>query len=315
MSKARLLFLIGLIVGVGVVAGLDLSGADGANVSGGVPLASPNGPTVTVYGQTNVSLSDAFSSNAVNITSEAGNVTFSSPGATSVDVHSSNLTGTWTNVTAVTAPVDLTISPEDKQQVITNGSVSDLSIRNMTVDDGNTDFWINGTGTANITIYNLPTSTEVSAVENGTILDNTTTDASGVGTFSLNLSSHTISLQSSDTSTSTVLATGQASGQIGNLTLIWLGSVALGLTVTGAALSGRRYRQGASSLTGLITFGFSLLFWILFSLHATNFLRPLGGGTIVRVEAPSFMVAGLIGVLVSLLLLFDGALRAIRVNR
>lgn len=99
---------------------------------------------------------------------------------------------------------------------------------------------------------------------------------------------------------------------IGEITVMWLGTVALTTAIGGMAVSVRRYKQAESSLTGLIMYGFSLLFWILFTLHSTGYVRSLGSGVAESVTTPSFMVVGIIGSILTVVLLFDGALRAIR---
>lgn len=95
-------------------------------------------------------------------------------------------------------------------------------------------------------------------------------------------------------------------------TVMWVGTVALVMTVFGVRVSVARYRDNESSLMGLISFGFALLFWILFTLHSTQFVRDLGSGVVATASAPSFMAVGIIGVLLSIVLLFDGAMRAVR---
>jgi len=99
---------------------------------------------------------------------------------------------------------------------------------------------------------------------------------------------------------------------IGETTVMWVGTVALAMTFVGVSVSVPRYRENESSLMGLIAYAFGFLFWILFTLHSTQFIRTLGSGVSQTASAPSFMVVGLIGVLLSILLLFDGAMRAIR---
>lgn len=101
---------------------------------------------------------------------------------------------------------------------------------------------------------------------------------------------------------------------IGETTVLWIGTVALVTTLVGMGVSVRQYESQNSSLTGLITFGFSLLFWILFTLHSTGYARTLGDGSITTVSTPSFMAVGLIGTALTIVLLFDGALRAIRAS-
>jgi len=101
---------------------------------------------------------------------------------------------------------------------------------------------------------------------------------------------------------------------IGEITVMWLGTVSLVTTLGGILVSVNRYRQNDTSLTGLIMFGFALIFWILFTIHATSYARSLGSGVQYNVSTPSFMAVGIIGVLLSIVLLFDAALRTIKSN-
>lgn len=101
---------------------------------------------------------------------------------------------------------------------------------------------------------------------------------------------------------------------IANTTLMWVGTVALVSTFGGLLVSVPRYREGESSLIGIIAYGMSMLFWFLFTLHSTSYMRSLGSGISQDVSTPSFLVVGIIGALLCLVLLFDAALRAIRSN-
>lgn len=99
---------------------------------------------------------------------------------------------------------------------------------------------------------------------------------------------------------------------ISEMAVMWIGTVALITTFGGVAVSVNRYQQGESSLLGLIAYGFALMFWILFTLHSTQFVRSLGSGVVQTASEPSMMVVGIIGTLLSIVLLFDGAMRSIR---
>lgn len=100
---------------------------------------------------------------------------------------------------------------------------------------------------------------------------------------------------------------------IEQLTLLWLGSVALGATFGGLLVSVPRYRVGEDSLPGLIAFVFGLMFWALFTMHAMGFM-VISGGTETTVVAESLAIPGAIGAVTCLLLLFDAAFRALGYN-
>jgi len=205
------LFVLGFVLAPvtgAAVGAITIGGQQATPISGGVPLAASNGPTVTVYGSVNATLQDfAPNSNTVNLTTDAGNATLSSTGGTSAAVYpGTNLTGTWTNVTDISAGgTELTIDAADKPAVRTVNGTERLSVRDtIDVDDGQPDFRIGGTGTGTVTLpsgWGLPASTGIKAVDadSGVVLDKSTTDSSGAVTFDINLSAHTVSLETDQT--------------------------------------------------------------------------------------------------------------------
>jgi len=79
ISRTKKLFFAGVLLGVlAYGASAALLPSNTAPVSGGVPFTHPDGGTVVVHGETNMSLSDPFNNasepgpDGVNITSEAG---------------------------------------------------------------------------------------------------------------------------------------------------------------------------------------------------------------------------------------------------
>lgn len=94
-------------------------------------------------------------------------------------------------------------------------------------------------------------------------------------------------------------------------TLLWLGTVALATMLFGLAFAVPRYHGNGDTsgvLMGTITFAMSMLFWALYSLHATNYLQ-LGGANTLNNSAGSLAVVGIIGGVLALVLLFDAAIR------
>jgi hypothetical protein len=212
MHRKSLVF-VGLVVGAmltgGLVGAVVLNGQEAAPISGGVPLAAPDGPTVTVTGDVNASLADFTpDANTVEVVTDAGNVTLSSSGDTAAAVHpGTNLTGAWTNVSGITAGgTQLTIQPADKPAISTRGDTDRLSVPDsIGLDDGSADIVIDGTdgGTGTVTFtdgWGLPTNTEVAALDaqSGAVLDVATTDGSGALTLDIPLSEHTVVLQNTD---------------------------------------------------------------------------------------------------------------------
>jgi len=99
---------------------------------------------------------------------------------------------------------------------------------------------------------------------------------------------------------------------IAQLALLWIGTVALGLTFGGLTRAVPRYQRNEASLMALVAFAFGVLFWGLFALHSTNYIRLIGGGVTARTSAESLAVVGVIGTILSVLLVLDGAFRLIR---
>lgn len=176
-------------------------------VNNNVPVAAPSGPQVTIQGNTNVDMREMFpDANTVELTTEAGNITFTSTGDTNASVHKDEITGTWTNITAIDATSnDLTVNPEDKAAVTVGGDIDRIRFQdasNIGVDDGTVDFTYAGTtGTSKVTLSGVPQNTKIGAVDAATneLLDASESDGSGSITFtSLTNSEHDVKLVTSD---------------------------------------------------------------------------------------------------------------------
>lgn len=217
--QIRVLFIIGLVLGVvsGAAVGVFLSNP--VQVSGQVPLHAPSGPAVTLdIGTTDVNLTAPFpASDTVRIDSAAGNMTAS--GSNWANVTVTNIKGTWTNTSSVDViGKTLTLNPDDKTEVTLGGDITSLNWRQgMAADDGTTDFtYASSLGSGSITLNGLPANSEFGVVDpnSHTLLDVATTDGSGSITFS-GLSSGSHSAELVTTKGAPALADASPTGKVG----------------------------------------------------------------------------------------------------
>lgn len=223
MARRKVIFIILILIGaaLGVVVATHFQPGDAVKVSDGVTLQAPNDNIkVTYYGSTNVSLENAFpESDTVRINSEAGNISLASSGPTEASIHTSNVTGTWTNVTDITAGGTwIEIYPESKQRVDTRGDVNALSLRQITLSDGTDDFWYSGAngGTVTTKLHSVPATTTIAAFDpnSQTILDIATSDANGNVTFNLPSSSHSVQLLDQSNAQAPTFSNPDPTGQV-----------------------------------------------------------------------------------------------------
>lgn len=183
----------------GVAAAAHLSGS--VPVSGTVPLGANGGLVVNVDGANEMVIDDNtfVLSGTINVVTEQGNATFFSSGSAEVTVAASDLEGTWTNLTGITAdPNTIQVDPDDKPQVTVGQTVGSLDFTTMAADDLSVDFVYSASGPGEVTVNGLPANTQIFAIDraNDDILDNVTTGGSGTGTFdSLNSGSHDVLIQ------------------------------------------------------------------------------------------------------------------------
>lgn len=95
---------------------------------------------------------------------------------------------------------------------------------------------------------------------------------------------------------------------IENFTLMWIGTVAIIVTLFGVYTT--EARNGESSLASLISFGIGLMFWALLTIHSTGYLQSMGQDALAQ-STQSLTVVGIIGMVLTIALLFDAALRTI----
>ena len=164
--------------------------SNGVLVSGTVPLDADDGPQVDVEfdGDTEMDLGNAIpDDNTVHVITEDGEVVFSSVGQTDATIHTSNITGGYTSITALDVSTNaLTINPGDKSEITISGDATRIEFRDATVDDGTADFVYAGTsGSTTITLSGLPTSETLGAVDqDGNLLAVETADSTGTVTYS-----------------------------------------------------------------------------------------------------------------------------------
>lgn len=210
-SKARLrltsrqlwvIFLVGFVATAGV--GVASHFATDVGVQNRITVGSSgSGVEVTVTGDFHTDLSgDWATSDSVTVTTSAGNMTVSSPGAASAELQASDIEGTWTVVTNVDGTAaTITINPDDKAPVTLGGTVDRFNFTSsMAPGDGQADFFYSGTsGSVNATVEGSFTDgTQYGAVDadNNVGLDVGVANSNGQVTFSnLPTSSHTVEVQ------------------------------------------------------------------------------------------------------------------------
>jgi len=221
--STKTLIFVGILIGftASIALAVSFSPGDAGKVSDGVTFESPDGMEVTIHGETNVTMEDVFpASDTVELnTSAGGNITIKASSDASAAVHTSNMTGTWTNVTGVTAGSTwVEIYPSDKQRVDTRGDVNQLSVRSMALDDGTNDLWYEGTngGTVTVKLYDLPANTQIVAMDpdTTTYLDSGTTDSNGQVTLDLPASSHAVQLKTKSSETGPTQNNPDPTGQV-----------------------------------------------------------------------------------------------------
>lgn len=204
--KIRMLLAVGFLIGMIAVPVMAGYLSNSAETSGTVVLESTGGPRVAMVGSTSANLTAPFpNANTVELRTADGNVTFTSSARANATIQTSEINGSWTNTTGLDITgTKLTIDPEDKPEWIITGETTKFNFtRDHTLDDGEVDFQYRGpSGTTTVTIRKLPANTFVAAVDvaTNTTLDSQKTSDSGVATFDLPNSEHTVELQSSSPS-------------------------------------------------------------------------------------------------------------------
>jgi hypothetical protein len=176
--------VLATIVVVAVVSGAAIA-FGGSPVSGTVTLNASDGPAVSVVfsGSSQLDTTSAFpNNNTVDVTATEGNATFSSQGPSNLTVQASDLEGTRTSLTSVTATNDITADPADKRSVVIGGAVDNVSFQDATIDDGSPEFDYGAGSTGGSLTFEAvgATNQKVGAVSSGgQPLGAGTSDASG----------------------------------------------------------------------------------------------------------------------------------------
>ena len=187
--KWLLLGLLVLAAGIAGAATVELLSV--TQNDDGTVLNQPGGPAANLTGNFDAYTdSGGVDSETIQWNTSAGNVSFASRASTNVRIDTSEITGQWTNLSAIDATgSDLTVNPEDKPAATVGGDVTGLSFQQadgISVGDSGTDFVYSASGTGTITLRNLPASSTFHAVTaDGTALDEVTTDSTGAGTITV----------------------------------------------------------------------------------------------------------------------------------
>lgn len=195
-----------LLIAVGAAGAATIAGTPLTQNDDGVVLNQPGGPQATLTGDVTIyNDSGGLSSSEIQLNTSEGSATFYATSDASATISAFDLEGTWTNTTALDVSSGMVINPADKERLLVSGDAETLDWRNYAVDDGNVDIVISASsGSSTLTLYNLPASTTVSAVDKATggTIDVANTDSSGEASFDVQHSTRYIVLQSGDQSDS-----------------------------------------------------------------------------------------------------------------
>lgn len=206
LSQRSIAVLVALLVLTGIATGAAIQNFTSVSSNAdGTVLQAGNGPAVNVTGNMDVyTASGGVSTNQITWNTSAGNASFSSPGPTEVTVHKNELVGSWTNLTAIdTSTANLTVDPEDKPPVMVGGNIDTFSYpdRTMTLDDGQPDFVYSGaSGESIVQVRGLPANRQIAVIDadSRAVLGVATTSGTGVATFRLTNSEHTVELTTTE---------------------------------------------------------------------------------------------------------------------
>lgn len=179
---ALVLFGVFLSISAPVIGSVLLD--SGKDAGQNVEVSMPNGPTVIVGESINFTNTNPWNESNTIILKPWGE--FESQGNTSLRVTQFN--GTWTNATNINATAAaLTIRPNDKPALTVAGNVTAVAYRDdITLADKNTAFEYSASGSGNISINGLESTTDWGAVTaTGSTIDSGTTTSSGTATVSV----------------------------------------------------------------------------------------------------------------------------------
>lgn len=188
-------------------------------VSDGVSLQAPDGMNATLEGSTDALLEEPFpTSGTVEWTTEQGNISFFSSGDANASVHVDDITGTYTNITAIDAdPNTITIDPEDKDSAVVGQEINTFAWRaGIAADDGTVDFSYTASANARVTVQGVPASADLYAIDasNNNIIDQADSTGGGAVTFDgLDSGDRDILIQQ-DVNSAPVLSNPQPTGNV-----------------------------------------------------------------------------------------------------
>jgi len=161
-----------------------------SNNSSGLPVQVPDGPSATIIGDFDLSTeTGAVDSSTLQYNTSVGNATFEANGDASTTLPASSLDGDWVNLSQVDATnAALTVRTGEVAPATISGDVDQLrypQASKIDATDNQVDFYLDASGSGEITLRNLPASTTlwVETAGSGQTLDRVTTDASGTATI------------------------------------------------------------------------------------------------------------------------------------
>lgn len=195
-------------------SGVGLAISGGVGVSGTVEIDATNGPQVDVITNGGEMLLDGpDGANSVVVEHDNGKMTLNSSGTTQATVDTTELEGSTSRVTAIDATgADLTIDPADKREISVGGGMDSVTFQDATVDNGASELTYSASSSASATINGLVANERLVAVDvsSGTVVGQTTSDASGSATFSsLDSGTYDVALR---TTSAPTLSNAQPSG-------------------------------------------------------------------------------------------------------
>ena len=164
------------VVGVGAAAtGL-------VPTSGTVAVADGDAPTVHVTGGPDIRLDDGLGPQQNRTTIETGTATIAVTGADAGSVQVDQMQGPTTNLSKIdTSGEEMIINPGDKPRAIINGSITSLTFRNGTLDDGTADFSYSSDSQATVEVGGLEAGAGAGAIKksSGELIETAVVDADG----------------------------------------------------------------------------------------------------------------------------------------
>jgi dolichol-phosphate mannosyltransferase len=191
MDKRTLTTALLAVLVVGAAPALAAHLTNSVPIEDNVPVSTPSTPTIVLQspgGQTDVNMSGdtMFQGSDLRIQTGDGNITVSGDTGASAQLDTTDIEGTSTQVTSISAGSSwLNLDPDDKNRMDVRGDADSLSFQSIAVDDGNTDLQLTGTvgGTAELRLYGLSANTHYALYDSSRdeVLGNFTTDGSGEG--------------------------------------------------------------------------------------------------------------------------------------